>query len=213
MENCKLSTIDMFNKLANLFPEFKEWTTQDVVEIKKFLKKDSIVLDIGCGWGREIKELAPFCKKIIALDNDAREIETAKSYLKNIQNVEFEIQDAKKTSFPDESFDIIISVGNTFGNLGDDKEKVLQEMKRLIKKDGKILLSVYSKGANSKRATAYESIGLKIKTIENGKILFEDGLISEEFSKDELREIFEKFQLKVRFIDIANIAVLCIGSK
>tara|TARA_Y100000310_G_C20499850_1_gene723416 strand:+ start:109 stop:750 length:642 start_codon:yes stop_codon:yes gene_type:complete len=213
MKNCELPTIDMFNKLANIFPEFKEWTTQDVIEIKKFLKKDSIVLDIGCGWGREIKELAPFCKKIIALDNDAREIETAKSYLKDIQNVEFEIQDAKNTSFPDESFDIIISVGNTFGNLADNKEEVLQEMKRLIKKDGKILLSVYSEGANSKRATAYESVGLKIKTIENGKIHFEDGLISEEFSKDELEEIFEKFQLKVHFIGIADIAVLCVVSK
>jgi len=31
MENCELS-INMFNKLANIFPEFKEWTTQDVVE-------------------------------------------------------------------------------------------------------------------------------------------------------------------------------------
>ena len=86
-------------------------------------------------------------------------------------------------------------------------------MKRLIKKDGNILLSVYSKDANSKRATAYESIGLKIKTIENEKIHFEDGLISEEFSKDELKEIFEKLQLKVRFIDIADIAVLCVVSK
>jgi 2-polyprenyl-6-hydroxyphenyl methylase/3-demethylubiquinone-9 3-methyltransferase len=170
-------------------------------------------LDVGCGWGREIKELAPFCKKIVALDNDFKEIETAKSYLKDIKNVEFSIQDAKKTSFPDESFDIIISVGNTFGNIGEDKEKVLQEMKRLIKKEGKILLSVYSKGANSKRATAYKSIGLKIKTIENGKILFEDGLVSEEFSKDELKKIFEKFQLKVRFIDIGKIAVLCVVSK
>ena len=86
-------------------------------------------------------------------------------------------------------------------------------MKRLIKKDGKILLSVYSEGANSKRATAYESIGLKIKTNEKGKILFEDGLISEEFSKNELKNIFEKFQLKVRFIDVSDIAVLCVVSK
>ena len=213
MKQCELSTIDFYNKFIEVFPEFREWTKQDTVEIKKFLREDSIVLDVGCGWGREIKELAPFCKKIIGIDNDPNEIETAKSYLKDIPNVELFVQDAKKTLFPGEYFDIVISVGNTFGNLGDDKEAVLQEMERLIKKDGKILLSVYSKGANSKRATAYESIGLKIKTIENGKIIFEDGLVSEEFSKDELKEIFEKFQLKVRFIDIANIAVLCIVSK
>ena len=86
-------------------------------------------------------------------------------------------------------------------------------MKRLIKENGRILLSVYSKDANSKRATAYESTGLKIKTIENGKFIFEDGLSSEEFSKDELKDIFGKFQLKVRFIDIGKIAVLCVVSK
>lgn len=213
MENCELSTIEFYNKFVDIFPEFKEWTKQDVVEIKKFLKKDLIVLDMGCGWGREIKELAPFCKKIVALDNDVSEIKTAKSYLDNIPNVEFSLQDAKHTSFRDESFDVIISVGNTFGNLGDDKDKVLQEMKRLIKKEGKILLSLYAKGAATKRVTAYKSIGLKIKTISNWKIVFEDGLISEEFSKDELKNIFEKFQLKVRFIDIAKIALLCVVSK
>lgn len=213
MKQCELSTIDFYNKFVEVFPDFKKWTKQDIVEIKKFLKNDSIVLDVGCGYGREIKELAPFCKKIIGIDKDPKEIETAKSYLKNISNIELLVRDAKKTSFPDESFDMIISVGNTFGNLDVDKEAVLQEMRRLIKKDGKILLGIYSKGANSRRIKAYESIGLKIKTIENGKIIFEDGLVSEEFSKDELRKIFEKFQLKVRFIDMGKIAVLCVVSK
>jgi 2-polyprenyl-6-hydroxyphenyl methylase/3-demethylubiquinone-9 3-methyltransferase len=213
MKQCELSTIEFYNKLIEVFPEFKEWTKQEIIEIKKFLKNDSIVLDVGCGWGREIKELAPFCKKIIGIDNDAKEIKIAKSYLKDIPNLELHTQDAKNTSFPDKSFDIIICVGNTFGNLGDDKEAVLREIKRLIKKNGKILISVYSEGAKSKRIKAYESIGLKIKTIKNGKIIFEDGLISEEFSKDELKKIFEKFQLKVRFIDIGKIAVLCVVSK
>jgi len=60
---------------------------------------------------------------------------------------------------------------------------------------------------------AYKSIGLNTKTIENGKIIFKDGLISEEFSKDKLRKIFKTFQLKVKFIDMGKIAVLCVISK
>ncbi|MEK6846776.1 MAG: class I SAM-dependent methyltransferase [Nanoarchaeota archaeon] len=213
MEHCELSSHEMYSKLIKVFPELEDWTQKDITEIKKFLKKNSVVLEIGCSWGRVIRALAPYCKKFVGIDNSSIEIEEAKSFLKDVPNVDLYLEDGKKTHFQNEFFDIIIIVGNTFGNLGENKELVLQEMKRILKKDGKILLSVYSQGAKAKRLKAYKDIGMKIKTTKNKKIVFGGGLISEEFSKAELKSIFEKFGLKVQFIDLCKIAVLCIISK
>lgn len=213
MKKCSFSTIEFYNKLIVVFPEFKTWMEKDVLEIKKFLKKDYVVLDVGVGFGREIKGLAPFCKKIIGIDNDPKEVENAKLNTKDTKNVEFFVEDAKKTHFPNEYFDIILCLGNTLGNVGDDKEEILCEMRRLLKKDGKILISVYSKGNTRKRIEAYEKIGLKIKYVDKEKVIFEEGLISEEFSKDELKELFNRVGLKAKFKDINSIAVLCIVEK
>ncbi len=213
MKKCELSSREMYNKLVKVFPELEEWTQEDIFAIKQFLKKDSVVLEIGCSWGRVIKALAPFCKKFIGIDNSDIEVNEAKKFLKDILNVEIYLEDGKKTHFPNKYFDIIILAGNTFGNLGNDKEAVLGEITRLIKKDGKILLSVYSKGSEPKRLKAYKDIGLKIKESKNGKILFKQGFISEEFSKKELKNIFKKFGFKTKFIDISSIAVLCVISR
>lgn len=213
MKNEEFWSMKLYPKLISVYPEFKEWMKKDVLEIKKFLKKEFVVLDVGCGWGREIKELAPFCKRIVGVDDDPKEVETAKSYLKDIPNIVLLIRNAQKIDFPDESFDIIISLGNTLGNLRESKEIVLREMKRLVDKDGKILISVYLKGNTFERAEAYKKIGLKIREIKDGKIIFEGGEASEEFSKNELKKLFEKVGLKVKFKDINSIAVLCIAER
>ena len=213
MENCELSSHQMYKKLISVFPELEDWTQKDIIEIRKFLNQDSVVLEIGCSWGRVIKALAPYCKKFIGIDNSEVEIKEAKFFIKEINNAEVFFEDGKKTHFPKEYFDIIVIVGNTFGNLGDNKENVLQEMKRILKPNGKILLSVYSEGAKAKRLTAYKDIGMEIKTTRSKKIVFNGGLISEEFSKKDITSLFEKYGLKVQFKDISSIALFCIVSK
>lgn len=210
MRNCELSSREMYDKLVRVFSEFDEWTKKEIIEFTKFLKNDSVVLEVGCGWGRILKSLAPHCKKIIGIDNSDVEIKEAKFFLADVSNSEMFYEDGEKTHFPDDYFDVIILAGNTFGNLGDKKEKVINEITRILKESGKILLSVYANGAKDLRIKAYRDIGLKADLKEDGTVIFEGGLLSEEFSKQQLEIIFKKFGLKVQFVDINSIAMLCI---
>ena len=210
MKNCELSSRQMYDKLVRVFPKFDEWTKKEIIEFKKFLKNDFTVLEVGCSWGRILKSLAPHCKKIIGIDNSEVETEEAKFFLKDTPNSEVFFEDGEKTHFSDNYFDVIILAGNTFGNLDDKKEKVITEVKRVLKKDGKILLSVYIDGAKDLRIKAYRDIGLKTDLKENGAVVLDGGLLSEEFSRQQLEIIFKKFGLKVQFVDINSIAMLCV---
>jgi 2-polyprenyl-6-hydroxyphenyl methylase/3-demethylubiquinone-9 3-methyltransferase len=210
MELCRFSSKYCHDKLTKVFPEYAQFFEKEIVEVKKLINKNSVILDVGCGFGREIKELSPFCKKIIGIDADPEEIKTAKSYLKDVKNKELYIQNAKKTIFSDESFDVVICLGNTFGNFDNDKSAILEEMKRLTKKNGKIIIGVNNMESIQKKVKAFENIGLKIKKVENKKITLDTGIVSEEFSKNELKNIFEGFQLKAKFMDVNPIGILCI---
>ena len=42
--------------------EIKEWFQKEIEYLKKNIKPKSKILDVGCGFGRHIKILAPFSK-------------------------------------------------------------------------------------------------------------------------------------------------------
>lgn len=100
----------------------------------------------------------------------------------------------------------------TFANFADKKFKILEEMSRVLKESGKIILSVFSKDALGERMKVYKALGVKIKEIKNGTVVFEDILddnISEQFTKEQLEDIFSRANLKIEDVTKVGIAYLC----
>ncbi len=100
----------------------------------------------------------------------------------------------------------------TFANLADKKVAVLEEMKRVLKKEGKIVLSVFSENALEERMKVYKALQLKIRKIEGGTVYFDldnEDCVSEQFSKSQLTTIFSSTGLKIEDIKELEIAYLC----
>jgi ubiquinone/menaquinone biosynthesis C-methylase UbiE len=75
----------------------------------KHIQKNDTVIDIACGTGAQVFELASICKKAVGVDSSESMIRYAKKkqYTKKIENVEFKIADATKLAeFPDKLFSI-----------------------------------------------------------------------------------------------------------
>ena len=66
-------------------------------------------------------------------------------------------------------------------------------MKRVLKKEGRIIISVYSDKALDERLNLYRKLKFKIKEVrKNGAVIFDDPLsegISEQFSRNQIKEI------------------------
>lgn len=108
---------------------------------KNYLKKDDLVLDIGCGIGQLAIDTAQNVKKVIGTDIDRKAIKIARESAKErlLTNIQFMIHDSnKKLPFQDKYFDKIIA--NDILEHLIKREFALKEIKRVLKKDGYLFL-------------------------------------------------------------------------
>jgi ubiquinone/menaquinone biosynthesis C-methylase UbiE len=116
-----------------------DWTFLTEIELfRNAVKGCKKVLDIGCGTGHPALYIAEDVGSIIGIDRSKRMIEIARSRLNKgkASNVIFEVGNAEDLRFPDRAFDAVVLCGSlaTFSN----KKIALKEVKRVLKKDGKV---------------------------------------------------------------------------
>lgn len=76
--------------------------------------RDAAILDLGCGTGRSTRDLARIARsgRVVGVDLSATMLEhaRAKANAEGLLNVRFEQADAQVHSFPDDMFDLAVSV-------------------------------------------------------------------------------------------------------
>jgi len=105
------------------------------------LKSEDIVLDLGCGPGLWTSLLAEKVKpsgRVVGLDSDTDFIRYASENITDLyrQIIEFHKGDFRSVPFEDDSFDLVF-FGNCVSYVA-DRQKVLEEQKRVTKKGGRI---------------------------------------------------------------------------
>ena len=124
--NLTRKEVDLFSKILNL-------TTDDTI------------LDLCCGQGRHVLELARRKYKVEGLDRSRYLIQKAKASAKKENlNLKFKEGDARKLPFPPDSFEFVTMLGNSFGyfeSIRDDL-RILKEIFRVLKPWGQVLLDV-----------------------------------------------------------------------
>ncbi len=191
----------------------KDWLENENEFLKNNIQKNSTLLDVGIGYGRNLSTIAGICKKVIGIDKSKFMLEELKEVAKQYSNVEFFCEDASKTHFQNNNFDYVICLGNTFGDFAENKSTILSEMERVCKNGGKIFISVYSENALPYRIKEYERIGIKISKIHNGEVYTDDGLKLEQFTKDNLEKLFKDTGLEVEISELNNISYMCVAKK
>jgi ubiquinone/menaquinone biosynthesis C-methylase UbiE len=113
--------------------------------IEKALPLRGHVLDVGTGKGRFAIPLARAVTKVTTVDISAEEQRYARleaEYAGVTQKIEFVLADARKLPWPAGTFDAV-ATWNVFHHL-DDPERVFDEMLRVLKPGGKLVLADFS---------------------------------------------------------------------
>ncbi|MBW2990702.1 class I SAM-dependent methyltransferase [Candidatus Woesearchaeota archaeon] len=204
------------NYLMNQIPEsYNIWFKAEKKYLHKHIKRNSRVLEVGCGAGRSIADILDITTNIVGIDHDSQAVAEAKQKFSKYKNIKFMETEADDLPFEDKSFDYVICM-TTFANFGKKKYDIINEMKRVLLDNGRIIISVFSQNAFEERMKVYKDSECKIKEIKGTTVVFEDSLVdnvSEQFSRSELEEIFTKANLKIKDVTEVNIAYLCVLSK
>ncbi len=137
--NPKCTITDRMWSERTIMQELKaaEIETAPRVIFLKYLKKNSKILDAGCGLGKWVIYLNQRGYKIIGIDNNEKLISKLRKYNNSLQ---VEICDILKINYPDNYFDAYISMG-VVEHFEKGPLSALKEAYRVLKPNGLIFLS------------------------------------------------------------------------
>lgn len=115
---------------------YEKWTIPIIYDVLQYKNDYKKILDVGCGPGLLIKELAlNFNKSLVyGLDYSRYVLKLAKKNCKGLENVKFVHSDISKTKFSNDFFDLIICK-DSFHHFK-NPNLAIKEMLRILKKDG-----------------------------------------------------------------------------
>jgi 2-polyprenyl-6-hydroxyphenyl methylase/3-demethylubiquinone-9 3-methyltransferase len=124
-------------------PRVKRYLESEIAHVKSRLHSGDTVLELGCGYGRVVFELARVARKIVGIDTASESIALARQLGADIPNCEFFEMDAIDLKLLDNSFDVVICVQNGICAFGVDRERLMMEALRVTRPNGRVLFSSY----------------------------------------------------------------------
>jgi len=93
-------------------PVYKYYVKKKLEMIKKWVRRNDYILDVGCGTGEYTTSLANHCKSIVGLDTSPKMIKKGmtKAKEKSLENIAFVVGDITHLPFCNQIFDVVTSV-------------------------------------------------------------------------------------------------------
>jgi ubiquinone/menaquinone biosynthesis C-methylase UbiE len=149
MKDYKKYNDQLFSRWAPVYDVFELILSDVRSQITKEINPiNKSVLDVATGTGSLAIDLSNSAEKVVGIDLSSKMLDVAEKKRKN-NNLSFMLMDASNMKFKDEEFDLVtISLGLHDMPL-DIRTLVLKEVKRVLKRDGKLYILEYNTPKNN----------------------------------------------------------------
>lgn len=187
----------VWDKVADKWNAYRTKPPKIVEDFLSQIPKDSKILDLGCGSGRNFKA---FNQKnnleIYAQDFSKEMLKHAKVNAKKLKlNIQTVHSPSTKIPFKDNFFDSIICIALLHCLTLNQTKKTLKELHRVLKPKSKALITVWSR--NSKRLRNKPKESFITWTIEKEKLPEKQPRYTYIFEKQELESLLKKSGFKI----------------
>ena len=138
-----LNSQKLYQVYDTKIPRIRQYLDGEIDFVRRRLRGDEYVLEIGSGYGRILKELANSAKDFLGIDISEGSIEFGKAYLKGFPNIHIEVKDAHKLDFM-EIFDTVLCLQNGLSALKGDPLDLVKISMRSLLEGGTAYFSTYS---------------------------------------------------------------------
>lgn len=143
MTDLRQQTIDTYNKSANELAEYFRGIGSRTKDIDLAIElagspKNPKILEIGCGDGRDAKEIVKRTSRYVGFDISEELIKLARQY---VPNGKFEVADATAYKYPG-NLDIVFAFASLLHLDKDEVRDVLQKIRQALKPGGILFISL-----------------------------------------------------------------------
>jgi len=137
-----LNSQKLFQVYETDIPRIKQYLQAEIDFVKQRLTTTQRVLELGAGYGRIVKELAPYCAFIVGMDISEESVELGRAYLQSCPNASMVAMDVHEMNFS-APFDVVLCVQNGLSAMRAD-HAVIQKILDIAAPGGTVYFSTYS---------------------------------------------------------------------
>lgn len=196
---------------AKPLPQMEEYFRKERDYLLRLVAPTETALDVGCGSGRNLKDLAPYVRLAVGIDSDAEMIEAARENLAGLHNVELYNEDFFAMAFP-EQFDLTLCTYNTIGSPfvhAYKREAFVRKMVEATKPGGDVIVTFWKQDLTGMEfsKTYFSSIGVPVLKVENAHVETSEGIFRR-FSRDDIEILAKRLSSTYTIIDLTDIFFL-----
>jgi len=135
------SSVHIYDQIASQYAEQFNNPSEHLDEFLQHLSMSDVVLDIGCGTGRDAGFIQDKGFKVIGFDMSKKMLNIAK---KNYPKVDFRLSDMRKLGLSAKSANGIVASCSLIHLPKKDVPKVLRQFHKLLKSDGVLYIGLQS---------------------------------------------------------------------
>jgi 2-polyprenyl-6-hydroxyphenyl methylase/3-demethylubiquinone-9 3-methyltransferase len=125
-------------------PRVQQYLAAEISYVIEKIGPGDKVLDLGCGFGRVMRELAQKAAAVVGIDNSSASLMLAQEKIRCIPNCSLVQANALRLGFKNNSFDVVICIQNGVSAFHVDQKELIKESLRVTKHEGIVLFSSYS---------------------------------------------------------------------
>lgn len=190
-----LNSTKLFQVYQTKYPRVKHYFDEEINFVRQNLHGEEKVLEVGTGYGRIIKELAPFAASIIGIDISDASVSLGKDYIKECPNCSIQVMDAYNLDFSEE-FDIVICLQNGLSAIKGQPLQLIRQCMKVLIPGGRAYFSTYSNKFWDNRLMWFQEQADKgllgeidLEKTKDGVIVCKDGFVAITFSENELKKL------------------------
>ena len=201
-------------------PRVRQYLRAEVNFVLDNVRPGDIVLDLGCGYGRAIPQLAQKAGFVVGIDTSLSSLGFGLSFLQGVRNCLLLKMDAGGMSFFAGAFDAVVCVQNGISAFQVEPFRLFSESIRVARDHGIILFSTYSEKFWQPRLEWFRlqaAEGLVGEIDEektgDGVIVCKDGFKATTFSPEQFLALTSKFSVDVNIVEVDQSSLFCLIKK
>ncbi len=197
-------------------PRVRRYLEAEIEHLRRWTDRARSVLELGCGYGRVLRELAREPEMVVGIDTSPASLTLAREYLAGVPSVSLALMDAVRPGLAGRSFDVVCCAQNGISAFHVDQRTLLENAVSLARPGGTVLFASYAERFWEDRLAwfriqaAHGLVGeIDEAATGDGVIRCRDGFTATTVTPRRFRELARGLGSRVRVREVAGSSVFC----